>query len=138
MLTGRCLCGNITCKCDAEPALTGICHCQDCQRQSGTAFSIWMAIPTDKLEIKGDTLGSYETIGTETESQRERKFCSNCGSPIVTLMDDMPQLAVLKAGTLDDYSVLEPQLEIWCDSAQPWVRAGEDRRGFPTGLPAQG
>ena len=117
--------------------MTGICHCEDCQRQAGTAFSIWLALPTDKLEIEGDSLASYDTVGTETEAQRERKFCSNCGSPIVTLMADMPQFAVLKAGTLEDRSWLEPQLEIWCDSAQPWVKAGKDRRGFPAGLPSE-
>jgi hypothetical protein len=28
---------------------------------------------------------------------------------------------MLKAGTLDDKSWLEPTIHFWCDSAQPWV-----------------
>ena len=32
-----------------------------------------------------------------------------------------------KAGTLDDKSWLEPQLEVWGRSAQPWVEQVEGR-----------
>ena len=48
-----------------------------------------------------------------------RLFCRNCGSPIVSYTDDMPELAFVKAGTLEDVSGLAPSLEIWCDSVQP-------------------
>jgi hypothetical protein len=135
MLTGHCLCGNISYRCDADPVLTGLCHCEDCQHQTGTTFSIIAVVPTAALEIDGDTLGGYETVARETGSKRERKFCSNCGSPIATLMADMPDLVVLKAGTLDDRSSLEPTVEIHCDYAQPWFSAGGERKRFPGGLP---
>jgi hypothetical protein len=137
VISGRCLCGNVTYRCDAEPALTGMCHCDDCQRGSGAPFSVWLALPADKLEIEGDGVASHVTVGTETKAKRERKFCSSCGSPVVTLMEDMPQFALVRAGTLDDRSGVEPQLEIWCDSAQPWVETMTRPQAFPTGLPAQ-
>jgi hypothetical protein len=135
-LTGHCLCGNVSYRCDAEPLLTGLCHCEDCQHQTGTTFSIIAVVPTAALEIEGDSLAGYETIGKESGATRERKFCSNCGSPIATFMADMPDLVVLKAGTLDDRSSLRPTLEIYCDSAQPWLAAGDERKRFPGGLPA--
>ena len=103
-LTGHCLCGKVSYRCDAEPLLTGLCHCEDCQHQTGTTFSIIAVVPTAALEIEGDSLAGYETIGNESGATRERKFCSNCGSPIATFMADMPDLVVLKAGTLDDRS----------------------------------
>jgi hypothetical protein len=31
-----------------------------------------------------------------------------------------PQLAFIKAGSLDDSSWLEPAIEVWTRSAQPW------------------
>ena len=34
-LTGHCLCGNVTYSADAEPLIQGVCHCTDCQRQTG-------------------------------------------------------------------------------------------------------
>jgi hypothetical protein len=35
----------------------------------------------------------------------------------------MPDLAFIKAGTLEDTSWLQPTLEVWARSAQPWVPA---------------
>jgi hypothetical protein len=60
-------------------------------------------------------------VGTDSGAEVARQFCSNCGSPIASLPDAMPDAAIIKAGTLDDRSWLEPQVQVWCDSAQPWV-----------------
>jgi hypothetical protein len=135
-LTGHCLCGSVSFHCDAEPMVTALCHCEDCQRQTGTTFSILVAVDRSALHIEGDTLASFVTVGSESGAERERKFCSNCGSPIVSVMDDAPNLALIKAGTLDDRSWLAPQLEAWCDSAQPWLEASGERQRFPTGVGA--
>ena len=39
----------------------------------------------------------------------------------MSLVESVPDLAFVKAGTLDDTSWLDPTLHIWCDTAQPWV-----------------
>ena len=127
-LDGRCLCGNVTYSCDADPVMTAICHCTDCQRQTGSAFSVVVVVPGDSFEVRGDTLASYSTVGDDSGKPAERRFCGNCGSPIVTDAEAMPGLAIIKAGTLDDRSWLEPQMEVWCESAQPWVPVVEERQ----------
>jgi hypothetical protein len=40
-------------------------------------------------------------------------------------------MLILKAGTLDDPSWLEPQLEVWGESAQPWIHEVEGRPRMP-------
>jgi hypothetical protein len=120
-LDGSCLCGKITYSCDAEPLANAICHCTECQRQTGTSFSIIVAVPTDALKVEGDSLSSFTTVGTDSGSKVSRQFCSECGSPIVSLSEGTPELAFIKAGTLNDTSWFEPQMQVWCDSAQPWV-----------------
>ena len=50
-----------------------------------------------------------------------RWFCSKCGSPIFSQAEIAPTMDWIKAGTLDDTSWLEPQMNVWCDSAQAWV-----------------
>jgi hypothetical protein len=120
-LDGSCLCGKVTYTCDSEPVATAICHCTDCQKQTGTSFSVIVGVPKDALKIEGDSLASFTTVGTDTGSDVARQFCRECGSPIASLADAMPQLAFIKAGTLEDRSWLEPQMHVWCDSAQPWV-----------------
>ena len=36
---GGCACGAIRYECSAEPLLSEICYCRDCQRSSGNAFA---------------------------------------------------------------------------------------------------
>lgn len=120
-ITGRCLCGNITYSVDAEPVWQGICHCSNCQRQTASAFSMVVGVPSDALTVQGDTLGSFKTASEGYQSTTERRFCSACGSPIFSVIESMPGLAFVKAGTIDDISWFEPTAEIWAESAQPWA-----------------
>jgi hypothetical protein len=137
-LDGHCLCGNVTYTVDegTEPMVTGICHCKECQRQTGTAWSVVVVIDENALHVSGDSLAEFETTSDETQTPVARRFCSNCGSPIVSLPASMPGLAAIKAGTLEDMSWLQPEAEVWCESAQPWVGHDEQRGQFPRGLPA--
>jgi hypothetical protein len=121
-ITGRCLCGSVTYSADAEPVVQAVCHCTDCQRQTGTAYSVIVGVPSDALQIDGaDNLGSFTTVGTDTKQDVKRHFCRECGSPVMSTADALPGLTFIKAGTLNDTSWLEPQLHVWTDSAQPWV-----------------
>ena len=125
-LDGRCLCGAVTYTSQADPIFQAICHCTECQRQSGTAFSIVVGVQEDALQIDGE-LKTHVTKGEDSGADTQRKFCPECGSPIVSMSAGLPGVAVLKAGTLDDTSWLEPQLEVWGRSAQPWVHEVEGR-----------
>jgi hypothetical protein len=119
-IQGHCLCGRVTYRCDQDPVLTGVCHCTDCQQQTGAASSIIVGVPSGALEVTGDSQKTFVTIGEDHDTATNRTFCSECGSPIVSRIDAMPDLAFIKAGTLDDTSWLMPTIEFWCRSAQPW------------------
>jgi hypothetical protein len=136
-LDGSCMCGKVTYSCAAEPLATAICHCTECQKQTGSSFSIIVAVPRDALKIEGDSLDSHTTVGTDSGREVARQFCGECGSPIVSLADAMPELAFIKAGTLNDTSWLEPQMHVWCDSKQDWFPL-ESHAGtkMPRGVPA--
>ncbi|MCW3066195.1 MAG: hypothetical protein JWN32_3367 [Solirubrobacterales bacterium] len=140
-LDGHCLCGEVTYTvANEDPVITGICHCTECRRQSGAAWSIVVAVSRDEIEITGDSLRTFDTIGDDTRVPVHRQFCGNCGSPIVSLAEWAPELAFIKAGTLEDASWLEPELEAWCESALPWAldTSREDRGYFPRGLDTEG
>jgi hypothetical protein len=119
-ITGRCLGGAVTYTADAEPAVQAVCHCTDCQRQTGNPFSVIVAVPRDAFEITGNTLASFSTTGTDHGGETKRHFCSACGSPLFSDAAVMPQVIFLKAGSLDDASWLQPAVEAWTSSAQPW------------------
>ena len=128
-IEGGCLCGKVRYSADAEPAFVGVCHCKNCQKQAGTAFSIVLAIPNAALSMQG-TLKTFSDRGDSGKAV-DRRFCPECGSPILSEAEALPGLAILKAGTLDDASWLKPGMEIYCDSAQPWVELSGERRRFP-------
>ncbi len=132
-ISGGCLCGQLRYESDAEPAMTAVCHCPDCQRQTGTSFSIVVGLPRAALQITGDA-ALYTTTG-ESGAAVHRYFCGRCGSPMYTLPDALPDVAFIKAGTLDDPSWLRPQTEFFCDTAQPWVSLAGDWAREPRNPP---
>ncbi|WP_176593096.1 GFA family protein [Sphingobium sp. EM0848] len=117
-LAGSCLCGQIHYELAAPPLLTAICHFAHCQKQSGSAFSVNLVVQRSDLAVSGD-LASYTDRG-ESGTVIYRRFCAACGSPIMTEPSDKPEIAYLKAGTLDDKGGIDPKVQIWCSSAQPW------------------
>lgn len=52
--TGGCLCGQVQYELDGEPVATALCHCTNCQRQSGAAFSVNLLIAESQLTLQGD------------------------------------------------------------------------------------
>ena len=136
-LDGSCLCGKVTYRCAADPIATAVCHCTTCQKQTGTAFSVVVVVPREAFEVEGESLATYTTVSEDSGLEARRVFCRECGSPIATLADGMPSAAIIKAGTLDDRTWLEPQAHVFCDSALPFV-AVDQQPGIklPRGAPA--
>jgi hypothetical protein len=124
-ITGRCLCGGVTYSADAEPVVQAVCHCTDCQRQTGNPFSVIVGVPRAAFSVEGSSLATFATTGEDHGGDTERNFCSACGSPVFSVAAVAPEMVFLKAGSLDDASWLEPAVEVWTSSAQPWTPAFE-------------
>lgn len=133
-IVGGCLCGQVRYRGSAAPVFTAVCHCKHCQKQSGTSFSVVLGLPSGSLAFEGAPMRTYHDTGASGQPV-ERRFCPNCGSAIVTDAAAAPALTFLKAGTLDDTSSLQPQMEIWCDHAQPWVAQDPSRARLPANPP---
>ncbi|MFW0755876.1 GFA family protein [Pseudomonas sp. H11T01] len=119
-LTGHCNCGGVSYSFDGQPALTAVCHCKTCQRQTGSYASLVVGVQDPELKVLGETLGTFITQG-DSGQPVQRSFCTRCGSPIVSRCDSIPGLAFIKAGTLDDTSELNPTAELYLDDAQAWT-----------------
>lgn len=130
---GGCLWGQVRYSAQTDPAFVGVCHCKNCQKQSGTAFSVVLAIPKSAISIQGQ-LKTYHGKGDSGQPVL-RRFCPECGSPIITEVSLMPDLTMIKAGTLDDTSWLDPTMHIFCDSAQRWSPIPQSSQRFPKAPP---
>jgi hypothetical protein len=119
---GGCLCGRVRYEIAADPLAVVTCHCIHCQKQSGAAFSLVVAVPRDALQLTG-SLATYEDQGTSGQPVY-RRFCGKCGSPVLT---DTPRarddgVIFVKGGTVDDAAeLLVPSLHYWTERQHAWL-----------------
>lgn len=116
---GGCLCGDIRYESASDPLMTVYCHCRNCQKASGGAFSTNVMVPADAFAVTQGEVSRYDDTA-DSGNVVVREFCGRCGSAIVSRLPD-GGMAVVKAGTLDDPSGLQPGMSIWEDSALPWA-----------------
>ncbi len=131
-INGGCSCGKVRFSSDADPTFVAVCHCRACQRASGSAFAVIVALPADALTIAGEVT-TYDSTGDSGKGKHYR-FCPSCGSPIASNVDAFPDLMMVRSGALDDPSWVKPAMEILCDFRQPWVSLGGEMKSFP-GMP---
>jgi len=88
-----------------------------------------VALPKPMLSVQGP-VKTFTGRG-DSGKATHRLFCPECGSPLIDEAEVMPDIAMILAGTLDDASWVKPGMEIYCDSAQPWVSLSGERQRFP-------
>jgi hypothetical protein len=133
---GRCLCGRITVELVGEPLAVSLCHCVNCQKTSGSAFSVIAIVPRDNVRFAGE-VSVFNDVG-ESGRGFERCFCPGCGSPVESRSEHLAArgITIVKASLFDDTSWLQPGEQIYCQSAQRWVNGGiGDIRCFPAMAP---
>ena len=122
---GGCICGAIRYRVTAEPLTVYVCHCTDCQCQSGASFALSMIVVRGACEV---LQGEPREFSQQLEDGRNKqsRFCSTCGTRLWGEPAAYPQILVVSPGTLDDTSWISPVAHIWTRSAQPWVTIPDD------------
>jgi hypothetical protein len=115
VLRGSCLCGRIRYEIDAP--LGGIvhCHCSMCRKAQGSAFRTRAAVARKSFRFR-----SGEELLTRYESSPGtfRCFCSVCGSPIASFLDDDPGV--------------RPAMHVHVASKAPWYEITDALPRFAT------
>lgn len=119
--TGKCLCGRIHYALAQPLPDLDVCHCKNCQRQSGAAFVPFVAMPMSALELRGSPKAFMDN-DTESGKTVARHFCGDCGSPLYVVVEAAPQTAYVAVGTLDDTHDLVPKCHGWTASKQDWIQ----------------
>ena len=58
-IAGSCLCRSIRYRSDAQPMMIAVCHCENCQRQSGTALAIVVGVPAGSMATVFPNLANF-------------------------------------------------------------------------------
>jgi hypothetical protein len=134
MFEGGCLCGAVRYACAGEPAMSGHCHCIDCRRSSGSGHSSHMAVPKETVTLSG-RLSEY-AAPADSGNMVTRAFCPTCGAPVFSTNTAMPELIFLRASSLDDLEVFQPQMVVFASRAPSWDRMDAGLPTFPRMPPA--
>ena len=119
VVTGSCLCERYRYAFDRDQVLSAHhCHCRDCRKMTGSGKATIVLVPTAALQAQGE-LNAYTVTGADG-SHVTRCFCANCGSGVISYVEEMPDLRFVKAGTLDDSSWVTIDSSFWSSTAEPW------------------
>ena len=129
--TGGCACGAVRYTCSAEPMMLRNCHCQDCQRATGSAFAAILSLPINGFRLDRGTTISNTTVG-DNGNTVTRHSCEACGSLLHGFASAFPDLVSLAVGSLDDPSGFCPDFELFTSRAHAWALGYPESRKFET------
>ena len=117
---GACHCGRIAFEAQVDENEVSICHCDDCQRLTGTAFRVSVAVPAENFHLLRGSPRKYIKTA-ESGARRLQGFCGDGGSPLFATSADKPEVYGLRVGTLLQRDQLVPRKQIWRHLALHWV-----------------
>lgn len=126
-LEGSCLCDAVQTRIVREPLFTHACHCLNCQKRSGSAFTVSTNVLASDLEV---------AFGEATLHPRAKKgrptplICGACATILwVEITPGAHGLIVVPTGSLSNKLEIRPQAHIFVHRKQDWVVLEE---GVPT------
>lgn len=113
---GSCLCGTVSFEVKGDFDSFYLCHCQHCQKDTGSAHAANLFSRSAKLvwQSGADAVASFTLPGT----RHNKSFCKLCGSALPNTQ--IPGLLVVPAGCLDSEISMVPTAHIFSSSKAAW------------------
>ncbi len=115
MITGSCLCGNVSYKVSGKVGEIVHCHCKTCRKAHGSAFSSVAAVTESEFHLEGANYLNY----FESSKGKKRYFCSICGTQVYAKKEGVPHI-VLRLGSLDNDPCSSEKKHIWVSQKASW------------------
>ena len=119
VLTARCFCGQLSVECRGDPVRISVCHCHDCQRRSGSAFSAQIRFAIDAVQVTGESR-SWTRIG-DSGRRGTFHFCPDCGSTLFYDIEAMPGVRAIAMGGFAGTELPAPWFSVYENRRMPWV-----------------
>ena len=114
---GSCLCGKVSFEIDGGFDSFFLCHCEYCQKDTGSAHGANLFSTTAKLSwVSGENLVKLFNL---PNTRHTKSFCINCGSALPNIQMK-GKLLVVPAGALDDNVSMKPTAHIFIASKADW------------------
>ena len=116
----ECSCGQLAAICEGEPVRVSVCHCLECKRRSGSAFSNNARFPEAKVTFEGRSK-EYTRVA-DSENRVIYNFCPECGTTVHYRIDAQPGLIAIPVGAFADLNFPAPFVSVYHESRRyPWV-----------------
>jgi hypothetical protein len=119
MIAGGCQCGEVRYLVNPPLPPAYCCHCDECRKQSASAFSMSVAIEWARLSVTGEIDATEAT--SFSGKPKLRCFCKTCGTRLWHRSSSDSVWITLKVGTLDKASHIVPRGHLWVSKKQPWI-----------------
>jgi hypothetical protein len=118
--TASCRCGQLKATCAGEPVRVSVCHCLDCQKRTGSAFSAQARWPADQVSIEG-TSKTFEHVA-DSGNRITHHFCPDCGSTVhYRIEGKFDGLLAIPLGAFADPAFPAPRFSVWESRKHVWV-----------------
>jgi hypothetical protein len=116
MLPGQCACGAVQYQLEDRFRYAGYCHCSQCRRATGSAFSVFGGIDRNYLRVVsgGDALATFDKSPDDVIS-----FCRHCGTNLFSIIHDS-SYAHVQLGTLMTAPRIRPSFHSFVGSKAEW------------------
>ena len=120
MRRAQCSCGQLAAICQGDPVRVSVCHCLDCKRRTGSAFSNNARFLDENVTFEGRSQ-EYTRI-SDAGSRVTYSFCPECGTTVHYRIDAQPGLTAIPVGAFADLDFPAPFLSYYHESRRyPWV-----------------
>lgn len=120
-----CHCGTLVLAFAGEPAKVSQCHCYECQRRTGSLFSVAAFYPRESVTTLSGTSHSY-TRPSSSGFPVTFHFCPDCGSSVWWEPERMPRLIGVAVGCFADRNFRRPDQAVWVAERHGWLDIPDD------------
>ena len=131
-ITATCLCGAVRISCGEPVGPGAYCHCEDCRKSTGSAFGVNVPFKVGEFRVISGEIGSF-TKTADSGNELTRHFCLKCGSPLYGTSPQHPGRVYVKAGIIDQPSLIRPAYQSWCRSRVEWSAIDPGSPSYPKG-----
>ncbi len=114
-----------------------MCHCLDCQRRTGSAFSVAVFYERARITIERGTAAVFERDSAAGVPVKFH-FCARCGSNLYWEPTRLPNLIGVALGAFADPSFPRPQQSVWTKHKHPWLTLPDEIGCFDVSPPSRG
>ena len=129
-LQGSCNCSYIQYEVQLPFTFQTACHCIQCQKHTQSAFSLIGITTLDAFRLVTGELKKW-TKTADSGTLHDCYFCPECGNRIYHQNPKTPEVIRLKLGTLDDTSIIKPQMHVWTQHKQDWFELADNVPSHP-------